>query len=106
MVGLDGKYKVRSTHGRFCEPVRLYNPLDRKIFGPRSWNEHREVSATMTEGQLFSRPPEPTSINKYIIFYEIPKFGEVWMVSQKLKSKKSRSFDFNITFPLKFLLLN
>ena len=60
----------------------------------------------MTEGQLFSRPPEPTSINKYIIFYEIPKFGEVWMVSQKLKSKKSRSFDLNITFPLKFLLLN
>ena len=29
-----------------------------------TWNEHREVSATMTEGQLFSRPPEPNSINK------------------------------------------
>lgn len=67
--------------------------------GHGTWNEHREVSATMTEGQLFSRPPEPTSINKHITFYEIPKFGEVWIVSQKLKSKKSRPIDLNITLP-------
>ena len=50
-------------------------------------------------------PPEPNSVNKYIIFYEMPKFGEVWITSQKLKSKKSRPFDLNITLPFTIIIL-
>ena len=42
---------------------------DGKIFGPRSWRTDRSQRGpcAMTEGQIFSRPARPNSVNKHFI---------------------------------------
>ena len=44
---------------------------DGKIFGPRSWRTDRAKRGpcAMTEGQIFSRPARPNSVNKHFIIW-------------------------------------
>ena len=75
---------------------------DGKIFGPRSWRTDRAQRGpcTMTEGQIFSRPARPNSVNKHFIiwpprfsffpffflfffFFRVTKFGMLLILTEK-----------------------
>ena len=74
---------------------------DGKIFGPRSWRTDRAQRGpcAMTEGQIFSRPARPNSVNKHFIiwpprfsffpffsiffFFRVTKFGMLLILTEK-----------------------
>ena len=49
---------------------------DKKIFGPMSWRTDRaqRSQCAMNEGQIFSRPARPNSVNKHFIIWP-PRFS-------------------------------
>ena len=59
---------------------------DGKIFGPKSWRTDRaqQGPCAMTEGQIFSRPARPNSVNKHFIIWP-PRFSIFFFFFQAIK---------------------
>ena len=67
-------FKLRGT--TFYVLIDWVGGPDGKIFGPRSWRTDRAQRGpcVMTEGQIFSRPARPNSVNKHFIIWP-PRFS-------------------------------